>query len=258
MNPFDLTGKIAVITGSSRGIGRAIAEALAAQGAKVVISSRKAEACAEVAAAINAEHGDGTAIVIPASISSKEALQNLVDETRRQLGPIDILVCNAASNPYFGPMGGMSDDQFRKILENNVIANHWLIQMVAPEMSERRQGSIIIISSIGGFTASRVLGAYNVSKAADFQLARNMAAELGPSGIRVNCIAPGLVRTDFARALWENPDTLKRLESSAPLRRIGEPEDIAGVAVFLASPAAAFVTGQTVVADGGATIGLGL
>ena len=132
MNPFDLTGKVAIITGSSRGIGRAIAEAMADQGAKVVVSSRKAEACAEVADAINAKHGPGTAIVVAANISSKEALQNLVDETRAQLGRIDILVCNAASNPYYGPMGGISDDQFRKILENNVIANHWLIQMVAP------------------------------------------------------------------------------------------------------------------------------
>jgi NAD(P)-dependent dehydrogenase (short-subunit alcohol dehydrogenase family) len=215
MSLFDLTGKVAIITGSSRGIGRAIAEALADQGAKVVISSRKAEACREVADAINAKHPDA-AIVVPASISSKEALQNLVDETRRQLGRIDILVCNAASNPYYGPMGGISDDQFRKILENNVIANHWLIQMVAPEMIEREAGSIIIVSSIGGLKASAVIGAYNISKAADFQLARNLAAEFGPHQVRVNCIAPGLVRTDFAKALWENPDTLR---PSPPIRR---------------------------------------
>src|SRR5687768_5439634 len=141
MSLFDLSGKVAVITGSSRGIGRAIAEAMADQGAKVVISSRKAEACREVADSINAKHSDA-AVVVPASISSKDALRNLVDETRSQLGRIDILVCNAASNPYYGPMGGISDDQFRKILENNVIANHWLIQMVAPEMIERRSGSI--------------------------------------------------------------------------------------------------------------------
>ena len=257
MSLFDLTGKVAIITGSSRGIGRAIAEAMADQGAKVVISSRKAEACQEAADAINAKH-PGAAIVVPASISSKEALQSLVDETRRQLGRIDILVCNAASNPYYGPMGGISDDQFRKILENNVIANHWLIQMVAPEMIERKEGSIIIVSSIGGLKASTLIGAYNVSKAADFQLARNLAAEFGPHQVRVNCIAPGLVRTDFARALWENPDTLKAVTRGTPMRRIGEPHEIAGAAVFLASPASTFMTGQTIVVDGGSTIGVGL
>jgi NAD(P)-dependent dehydrogenase (short-subunit alcohol dehydrogenase family) len=258
MSLFDLSGKVAIITGSSRGIGRAIAEAMADQGAKVVISSRKAEACAEAADAINSKHGEGTAIVIPANISSKEALQHLVDETRRQLGRIDILVCNAASNPYYGPMAGISDDQFRKILENNVIANHWIIQMVAPEMLERKEGSIIIISSIGGLTSSEVIGAYNISKAADFQLARNLASEFGPAGVRVNCIAPGLVRTDFARALWENPDTLKAVTRSTPMRRIGEPHEIAGAAVFLASPASTFVTGQAVIVDGGSTVGVGL
>ena len=177
MSLFDLTGKVAIVTGSSRGIGRAIAEAMADHGAKVVISSRKAEACQEVADAINAKH-PGAAIVVPASISSKEQLQHLVDETRRQLGRIDVLVCNAASNPYYGPMAGITDDQFRKILENNVIANHWLTQMVAPEMTARKSGSIIIVSSIGGLKASAVIGAYNISKAADFQLARHCARHL--------------------------------------------------------------------------------
>lgn len=258
MNLFDLSGKVAVITGSSRGIGRAIAEAMADHGARVVISSRKADACQEAADAINAKHGAGTAIVVPANISSKEALQHLVDETRRQLGRIDVLVCNAASNPYYGPMAGISDDQFRKILENNVIANHWLIAMVAPEMLERKEGSVIIVSSIGGLTSSTMIGAYNISKAADFQLCRNLAAEFGPSGVRVNCIAPGLVRTDFARALWENPDTLKAVTRHTPLRRIGEPHEIAGAAVYLASPASSFMTGQTMIVDGGSTIGVGL
>jgi len=255
---FDLTDKVAIVTGSSRGIGRAIAEALADHGAKVVISSRKADACEEAARAINDKHGPGRAIVVPANISSKEALQNLVDETRAQFSRIDILVCNAASNPYYGPMAGISDEQFRKILENNVIANHWLISMVAPEMLERKEGSIIIVSSIGGLTSSTVIGAYNISKAADFQLARNLAAEFGPSGVRVNCVAPGLVRTDFARALWENPDTLKAVTRGTPMRRIGEPHEIAGAAVFLASPASTFMTGQIIVVDGGSTIGVGL
>jgi NAD(P)-dependent dehydrogenase (short-subunit alcohol dehydrogenase family) len=257
MSLFDLTGKVAIITGSSRGIGRSIAEALADHGAQVAISSRKAEACAEAADAINGRH-PGAAIVVPANISSKEDLQHLVDETRAKLGRIDILVCNAASNPYYGPMSGITDEQFRKILDNNVIANHWLIQMVAPEMIERREGSIIIVSSIGGLKASAVIGAYNISKAADFQLARNLAAEFGPHQVRVNCIAPGLIRTDFARALWENPETLKMVTMHTPMQRIGEPQEIAGAAVFLASPASTFMTGQAIVVDGGSTTGVGL
>ncbi len=258
MSLFDLSGQVAVITGSSRGIGRAIAEAMADQGAKVVVSSRKLAACRETTDAINAAHGPGTAIACTANIGSKDELQALVDAARMEFGKIDILVCNAASNPYYGPMAGITDEQFRKILDNNVLSNHWLIGMVAPEMLERKAGSIIIISSIGGLKASTVIGAYNVSKAADLQLARNLAAEFGPCGVRVNCIAPGLVRTDFARALWENPQTLKAVTATTPLRRIGEPRDIAGAAVYLAAPASAFTTGQAIVVDGGATIMVGL
>jgi NAD(P)-dependent dehydrogenase (short-subunit alcohol dehydrogenase family) len=255
---FDLAGKVAIVTGSSRGIGRAIAEGLAQHGATVVISSRKQDACEEVAKAINDAHGQQRAIAIAASISDKDALQSLVDETKQRLGKIDILVCNAASNPYYGPMAGITDDQFRKILDNNVIANHWLVQMAAPDMLERGNGSIIIVSSVGGLTSSTVIGAYNISKAADLQLVRNLAAEFGPKGVRVNAIAPGLVRTDFARALWENPEILKRVTSVAALKRIGEPKELAGAAIFLASDAASFVTGQTLIVDGGSTFGAGL
>ena len=254
MTLFDLSGKSAIITGSSRGIGRAIAERRAEHGAKVTISSRKAGPCEEVAEAINGRHGDGTAIAVPANISSKEDLQRLVDKTNEAFGKVDILVCNAASNPYFGPMSGIADDQFRKIMDNNVLANHWIIQMCAPQMLERKDGAIIIISSIGGLHGSSVIGAYNISKAADFQLARNLAVEWGPSNVRVNCIAPGLFQTDFARALWENPYILKASTSNAPLKRIGQPDEIAGAAVFLASPAGTFMTGQKIVIDGGATI----
>lgn len=250
---FDLTGKVAIITGSSRGIGKAIAERMAEHGAKVVISSRKQDACDAVAAEINDRH-PGAAIAVAANISDKAGLQHLVDETRRAFGQVDILVCNAASNPYYGPMEGISDDQFAKILNNNIVANHWLIAMVAPEMRERRDGSIVIISSIGGLRGTPVIGAYAISKAADMQLARNLAHEFGPDNVRVNCIAPGLIRTDFARALWENPDTLKRSTEGAPLKRIGEPDEIAGAAVFLAAPAGSFMTGQTIVIDGGQTI----
>jgi NAD(P)-dependent dehydrogenase (short-subunit alcohol dehydrogenase family) len=253
MELFDLTGKVAVITGSSRGIGKAMAERMAEHGAKVVISSRKAGPCEAVAAEINAKY-PGAAIAVPANISSKEDLQRLVDETRKAFGQIDILVCNAASNPYYGPMAGISDDAFRKILDNNIISNHWLVQMVAPEMASRRDGAIIIVSSIGGLRGNAVIGAYNISKAADFQLARNLAHELSPQNIRVNCIAPGLVKTDFARALWDTPEAEKRSSSGTPLRRLGEPDDIAGAAVFLASKAGAWMTGQAIVIDGGSTI----
>ena len=254
MNLFDLSGKVAIVTGSTRGIGLASAEALAEHGAKVAISSRNQDVCDLVAADINAKFGAGTAIAVAASISHKDALQKLVDATLAAFGRIDVLVCNAASNPYYGPMAGIGDDQFRKILDHNIVSNHWLIQMALPGMIERGEGSVIIMSSIGGIKGSDTLGAYCISKAADMQLARNLAVELGPKGVRVNCIAPGLVKTDFARALWEDPERIAATNSTTPLRRIGEPEDIAGAVVFLASKAGAFMTGQSIVIDGGATI----
>jgi NAD(P)-dependent dehydrogenase (short-subunit alcohol dehydrogenase family) len=251
---FDLTGKVAVITGSSRGIGRAIAERMAEHGAKVVVSSRKADACEEVAKSINERHGAGAATVIPANISSKDDLQNLVNGTNEKLGPIDVLVCNAASNPYYGPMANITDEQLRKVLDNNIVSNHWLISFAVPQMIARKDGAIIIVSSVGGLRGTPVLGAYAISKAADFQLARNLAIEYGPHNVRVNCIAPGLIKTDFARALWDNPETLKNYSGKTPLRRIGQPDEIAGAAVFLASSAGSFVTGQNIVVDGGSTI----
>lgn len=250
---FDLTGKTAIITGSSRGIGKAIAHRMAEHGANVVVSSRKLDACEAAVAEINAAVGREAAVAIPANIAVKEALQALVDKTVERFGQIDALVCNAASNPYFGPAAGISDDAFVKILQNNVISNHWLISMVVPAMRARKSGSVTVISSIGGLRGSTVLGAYAISKAADMQLARNLAAEYGPDNVRVNCIAPGLIKTDFAKALWDNPDILKASTAGAPLRRIGEPDEIAGMAVLLASQAGAFVTGQTFVIDGGAT-----
>lgn len=253
MSLFSLDGQVAVITGSSRGIGRAIAERMAEAGARVVISSRKAEACQAVVDGIEQRHGPGRALAVPANIASKDDLRRLTGQATAHFGAIDVLVCNAASNPHYGPMAGLADEQFRKILENNVIANHWLIQFVAPQMLARRQGAIIIVSSIGGLRGSDLIGAYNISKAADFQLARNLAVEYGPHNVRVNCIAPGLVRTDFARALWEDPTHLARHTATTPLRRIGEPDEIAGAAIFLASRAGSFVTGQALVVDGGAT-----
>ncbi len=253
MNLFDLSGKVAIVTGSSRGIGQAIAEEYADHGARVVITSRNIEPCEAVAAGINAKH-PGAAIAVSASLSSKESLQAMVDAGRAAFGPIDILVCNAASNPHYGPMETISDEALRKTLDHNIVAQHWLITMVAPEMRARQSGSIILVSSIGGLRGSAILGAYAITKAADIQMVKNLAREFGPSNVRINAIAPGLVKTDFARALWENPDNLKASVSNACLGRIGEPREIAGAAVFLGSNAASFMTGQTMVLDGGVVV----
>ncbi len=254
MNLFNLEGQVAIITGSSRGIGRAIALRMAEHGAKVVVSSRKVAACEEVVKTIQDKYGKDRAIAIAANISSKDDLANLVAETERHWAKVDLLVCNAASNPYYGPQAGIADEQFRKILDNNIVANHWLINLVAPQMIQRKAGSIIIVSSIGGLRGSPVIGAYCISKAADMQLARNLAVEYGPHNVRVNCIAPGLIKTDFARALWEDEAMLKERMVTTPLRRIGDPDEIAGAAVFLASQAGSYVTGQSLVVDGGVTI----
>jgi NAD(P)-dependent dehydrogenase (short-subunit alcohol dehydrogenase family) len=252
-NPFDLKDQVALITGSSRGIGRSIAETMAAMGAKVVVSSRKADACEEVAAVIRKDGGE--ARVIPCNIGRREEVEALVKGTLDAYGRIDALVCNAAVNPYYGPLAGISDDQFDKIMATNIKSNLWLANLAIPGMADRGGGTVTIISSIGGIRGSNILGAYGISKAADFALARALAVEWGPKNVRINCIAPGLVRTDFARALWEDEANLKRRLVTTPLRRIGEPDDIGGVAAFLAAPAGAFITGQVIVADGGVTIG---
>lgn len=249
---FDLTGKVAIVTGSSKGIGKSIALHLALQGAKVVVSSRKAPACEEAADEIRAAGGDAT--VITCNISDKGQCQNLVAETRKRLGPIDILVCNAATNPYYGPTEKMPDEAFTKIMQNNILSNIWLITNCLPDMRAKKDGAVIIVSSIGGVRGTPVLGAYGISKAADMQLARNLSIEYGPDNIRVNTIAPGLVKTDFAKALWDDPAYLDKRLQSAPLRRIGLPDDIGGIAVMLASKAGAFITGQTIIADAGVTI----
>ena len=252
MDRFSLKNKTAIVTGSSRGIGRAIAVAYARAGARVVITSRKADACRAVVDQIRTEGLE--AMAIPCNISSKEQIHALVDQTEAAYGPADVLVCNAAVNPYYGPMSEIPDDAFAKVLDVNIRSNLWLVNRVAPGMAKRGGGSVVIISSIAGLTGSRVLGAYAISKAADMQLARNLALEWGKQGVRANCIAPGLVKTDFAKALWDNPDTLAAALASSPLNMIGEPEDIAGAALLLGSDAGRFITGTTLVVDGGATV----
>jgi len=252
---FGLDGKVAVITGSSKGIGLAIASAMASAGARMVISSRKAEACEAAAAAICADGGE--ALAIPCNVSRVDELRALVDRTLDAWGRIDVLVCNAAVNPYFGPMAEVDETAYDKIMDTNVKNNLWLCNMVIPQMARRQDGAVIIVSSIGGLKGHARLGIYGLSKAADMQLARNLAVEWGASNVRVNCLAPGIVKTDMARTLWEDPKTHDRAVASYPLGRLGEPADIAGAAVFLASRAGAWMTGQTLVIDGGMTIAAG-
>lgn len=252
MSLFDLTGKVAVVTGATKGIGEAIAWRLAEHGAKVVISSRKTDACERVAAAINTKYAEA-AIPVACNIGHKDQLQNLVDQTMAKWGKVTTLVCNAAVNPHFGSMLDIPDDAFERIMKSNILSNQWLCNMVLPQMIERRDGTITIISSIGGHHGNAVIGAYCISKAADMQLARNIALEFGEHNIRANAIAPGLVKTDFAKALWSDPKILEDSVSGSTLKRIGAPDEIAGAVVFLASAAGAFVSGQTINVDGGAT-----
>jgi len=251
-SPFDLSGKVALITGSTRGIGKSIAEEMARAGAKVVVSSRKAEACEQVRSEF--ERQGYEVLAQTCNVSRKQELQELVEATLKRWGRIDIAVSNAASNPYYGPLAAIPDDAFDKIFNNNVKSVLWLAAMTLPGMAERGGGSYISVGSIGGIIANTVIGAYGMSKAADHMLVKNLAAEWGPKNVRVNAIAPGLIKTDFAKALWEDPVRRKEREAATPLRRLGEPRDIGGVAAFLASEAAAFITGQVIIADGGVTI----
>ena len=250
-NPCDLTGRVALVTGSSRGIGKAIAQTLAAAGAKVVVTSRKVEACETVVAEIEA--AGGQALAVACNVSRKEQVEALVQVTREKLGDISILVCNAATNPAYGPMADLEDKAFEKIMGTNVGANIHLINLVAPGMAAAGGGSVILLSSIAGIMGSKTIGAYAISKAADIQLARNYAVDLGRQNIRVNAILPGLIRTEFSTVLWEG-ERGERFIERTPLGRLGEAEDIAGVALFLASDAGKFVTGQGIVADGGVSI----
>lgn len=253
MHPlFDLTGKVALITGSSRGIGKSIAEEYARVGAKVVISSRKLDACEAVRDEIVAAGGD--AIAIPCNIGRKEEMERLVAATMEKWGRIDILVANAAINPVYGPLGSVTDDAWDKIMGTNLRSTWQLCNLVMPQMADRKDGSVIVLSSIAGLRGNPVIGAYGVSKAAEAALVRNLAVEYGRANVRVNAIAPGIIETDFAKALTDNPDIAKAVMKRAPLGRFGKPVEIAGVALMLAGDAGRFITGQLIVADGGATI----
>lgn len=251
-NPFDLAGRVAVVTGSTKGIGLAIARGMAEAGARVVVSSRKADACEETARDLSA--AGHAVLAVPCHVGHKDQLHDLVDRTLEEWGRIDILVCNAAANPLYGPLLQMTDEAYDKTMNTNVRSTMWLCNMVLPGMAESGGGSVILISSIAALRGSLVNAVYGVSKAAELALTRSLALEWGPRNVRVNAIAPGLVKTDFARALWQDPERRDRIERRSPLRRIGEPDDIGGVATFLASDAAAFVTGQVIVADGGETV----
>jgi dehydrogenase/reductase SDR family protein 4 len=252
---FDLTNKVALVTGSTKGIGRAIAFAMARAGARVVVSSRKAEACEAVARSLRAEGAQ--VLAIPCNVSDTQAIEAMVGQTLDTWGRVDSLVCNAAVNPYMGPLAGITDEAWTKTMDTNVRNVLRTAGLVMPQMADRRDGSIIVVSSIGGLKGHSALGAYAISKAADMQLVRNLACEWGPHNIRVNAIAPGLIKTDMAAALWQNPERARKATDSYPLGRLGEPDDIAGAAVFLASRAGAFMTGQTLVIDGGAMVNTG-
>jgi NAD(P)-dependent dehydrogenase (short-subunit alcohol dehydrogenase family) len=249
---FRLDGKVALITGSSRGIGRAIAEQLARAGARVVISSRKLDACEQVRDALKAEGQQ--AMAIACNVGRREELGTLVARTIEAWGCIDILVANAATNPHYGPLSSISEDAWNKILNTNLSSTLWLANLVLPGMAERGCGSFILLSSVSALTGTAAVGAYAVSKAAELQLVRNLAMEWGRKGIRANALAPGVIQTEFARALWDNPQFRKKIEALNCVGRLGVPEDVAGAALFLASDASRFITGQTLVIDGGASI----
>jgi NAD(P)-dependent dehydrogenase (short-subunit alcohol dehydrogenase family) len=248
---FDLTGRIALVTGSSRGIGRSMAEGLAEQGARVVISSRKEDVCKQTAAELNQRYGEGSAVAIACNAGYKEQIEALVEQTHSLLGPIDILISNVGVNPFYGPSSEIPDTALDKILSTNIKCNHWLCHLVAKDMVEKNNGSIMITASTGAFTPSLVIGTYHVSKLADIALVRNLALEYGPHGVRVNAICPGVIKTDFSRALWDNPEAQERAETQTPLRRLGEADDLKGVAVFLASDESSYITGQALTVCGG-------
>jgi dehydrogenase/reductase SDR family member 4 len=251
LKPFDLTGRVALVTGASKGMGRSIAALFAQAGARVVISSRKQEDCDKVAAEISVEKGQ--VIGIASDIENTESIKSLVAQTREKVGKPDILVCNAAADPPVGPMSKVEPEMLDRAMVANVRNNLVLINLVVPDMAAKRNGSIIIMSSIAGSRGSQILGAYAITKAAVNQLVRNLAVEWGPHQVRTNAIAPTAVRTDFSRVLWESPEAMAKATAKVPMGRIGEADDVAGTALLLASPAGSFINGQVIGVDGGAS-----
>jgi NAD(P)-dependent dehydrogenase (short-subunit alcohol dehydrogenase family) len=250
---FALQGKVAIVTGGSRGIGRSCAVALAEAGADVAVAARKPEALEEAAEAVRAT--GRRSIAVPTNVRRMEELQNLIDETKKQLGRVDILVNNAGTNPVFGPIQNIDERAWDAIMNTNVKAVFFLSAMARLAMLEHGQGgSIINVSSVGGFRASDVIGGYSISKAAVVMVTQVCAKQWGVDGIRVNCIAPGLIKTDFSKALWQNPEILKVSTDGAALRRIGEPDEMAGAVVYFAGAASSFTTGQTLLLDGGSAL----
>ncbi|WP_250631205.1 SDR family NAD(P)-dependent oxidoreductase [Rhodoflexus caldus] len=246
---FLLNGKVAVITGASKGIGEAMAEIMAEAGAKVVVSSRKQEAVDEVANALKAKGYE--AIGVACNVGDAAQRQQLIEKTMEAFGGIDILVNNAATNPVFGPVVNTDSAAFDKIMDINVKAPFELGKMVLPIMQQRGGGSIINISSIGGLTPEPGLGIYSVSKSALIMLTKVMAKEWGRAGVRANVICPGLIQTKFSEALWKNEEMLSKSIKHLPIQRIGQPEDLAGIALYLASEAGAYTTGAVFSVDGG-------
>ncbi len=251
---FNLQNKNVLLTGASKGMGLAMAQGLVNHGANVVISSRKFDQCEKAAKTINDSVDQEKAFAFSCNASSKDELNSLVDFSMSKLGSITTLVCNAGVNSFFGSMSEIDDESYDKTMNTNVKSNHWLINMVSPFMKESGGGSIMITSSIAAFDASETLGTYSISKLAVLGLVRNYASELGPSNIRVNAICPGLVKTDFSKLLWENPEAEKASSQSMPLRRLGEADDFKGIAVFLASDESSFMTGQALTICGGASM----
>ena len=249
---FSLKDKAIVITGSSRGIGKDMAIRFSQFGGKLIISSRKIESSEKVAEQIRKE--GGMAFSKTCNISDKSQCESLIDFCVEKYGGIDILVCNAASNPYYGNLAEIPDELFDKIMNNNVKSNLWLCKKAIPFFKKNKKSSIIIVSSIAGLQGVKNLGAYSISKTADIGLIRSLAVELGEYNVNVNGLCPGIIKTDFARALWENPKILSDVEKIAPLGRIGTTDEVSGAAILLASKAGSFITGQVITMDGGVTI----
>ena len=248
---FDLSGKVAIVTGASRGIGRAIAETLASAGAQLALASRKQAALEGVAERIRA--AGGVAHAIAAHNGDKAALEALVSQTIERCGRLDILVNNAATNPHFGRLLEADDSYWRKTIDVNLMGNVWLTRAAVPHMRAAGGGKIINVASIVGINPGRFQGIYSITKAGIISLSKTLALELAADNIQVNALAPGLIKTQFARALWENDELLGEVIAATPAGRIGQPADIAGMALFLASPASDYVTGGVFVVDGGLT-----